>query len=262
MKYKVGDKVRIKPELEDKYGDYIVNISMRTFCGKICTISSVLNDCYFLKEDERWYWTDEMIEYKICFETPDWVCIEKDEEPKTAMEVEERNQRLRTRMEALYRNVTYGAFGGRRPGKQKELDTIKENKEDIEMSKTELIENKLEKELDALRKARDEEVRNKFYETSIGKAAKAFNEALEQDGNENQKDNYLINIEDLMEHSEVNLGKEIYDKYNAKREEVKEYYAEAKSLFENADTYEQKHEILTAYGILKGPKAKAKVEVK
>ena len=139
----------------------------------------------------------------------------------------------------------------------------KENKENIKMTNTELIENKLEKELDALRKARAKEIKDKFYETPIGKAAKAFNDAVEQYGNESQKENNLIDEDDLLERGEEKFINEINDKYDAKCEEIREYYREALGLFENADTYEQKHEILTSYGILKGPKtAKAKVEVK
>lgn len=259
MKYKVGDKVRIKSSSElvalnaIQSVAYYVNEDMLYFSGKVCTISEVYDDCYLLKEDEQdWYWTDEMIDHKICFET------QKDDEPKTAMEVEERNQWLRTRMEALYRNVTYGAFGDQR----EENKEIKEIKEDIKMSNTDLIEIKENEEERALDKAEREELKNKFYETPIGKAAKAFNEALTQYGSDEQKQNYMIDEDELLDDEAKEYIHEIGDKYDAKRTEIRQYYLEAKNLFENADTYEQKHEILTSYGILKGPKTKAKVEVK
>ena len=79
MKYKVGDKVRIKSldwynENRDKIGQvdcgrgcvyaYFAP-SMVTFCGQIVTISSVQTslEVYRIKEDGGTFkWTDEMIE--------------------------------------------------------------------------------------------------------------------------------------------------------------------------------------------------------
>ena len=228
MKYKVGDKVLIKSVLVEGnfYGEHSVNEDMLEFCNKICTISEAADDHYVLMEDpDSWWWTDEMIDGKISY-----VAYEKEV------------------VEYMKKDIL----------RQKEIE---ENKENIKMANTDLIQNKLEKEVNALHEAERKEIENKFYETSIGKAAKAFNEALNQYGNKNQKENWMLNINDLMERSEEYYDDEICAKYRAQREEVREYYREAIALFENADTYEQKHEILTAYGILKGPKAtKVRVE--
>lgn len=138
---------------------------------------------------------------------------------------------------------------------------IKENKENIKMANTDLIQNKLEKELEALDKARLKEIKDEFYKTSIGKAAKAFNEALQELYMDEYHRSFRIDEEQLISLEQQRYVAEINEHYNAKREEVREYYREAIGLFENADTYEQKHEILTSYGILKGPKPiKVKVE--
>lgn len=74
MKYKVGDKVRIRSweDMKREYGvDRHGNIpvrkdanfvtSMKHLCGKELVISRVLKDCYKVK-DLDWYWTDEMFE--------------------------------------------------------------------------------------------------------------------------------------------------------------------------------------------------------
>ena len=75
MKYKVGDKVRIKSL--DWYnenrnilgnvdcGDALMTFEKIRFCGKIVTISSIsdVTDTYGIEEDNGlWIWTDEMIE--------------------------------------------------------------------------------------------------------------------------------------------------------------------------------------------------------
>ena len=75
MKYKVGDKVRIKSL--DWYnenrnilgnvdcGDALMTFEKIRFCGKIVTISSIsdVTDRYKIEEDNGlWIWTDEMIE--------------------------------------------------------------------------------------------------------------------------------------------------------------------------------------------------------
>lgn len=74
MKYKVGDKVRIKSidwynqnkdvsliESTNSYYNFIA--IMQDFCGKVMTISSVNSDYYDMVEDAgEYYWTDEMIE--------------------------------------------------------------------------------------------------------------------------------------------------------------------------------------------------------
>ena len=70
MKYKVGDKVRIKSiewyeKNKDKKGyiklNYNFSKKMSEYCGKIVTIMHVLPNCYWLVETSD-NWTDEMID--------------------------------------------------------------------------------------------------------------------------------------------------------------------------------------------------------
>ncbi len=70
MKYKVGDKVRIREDLiaGEYYGCEYFSSFMNYFLGKVCTISDMDENTYLLKEDEdtcKWRWTDEMIERRI-----------------------------------------------------------------------------------------------------------------------------------------------------------------------------------------------------
>jgi hypothetical protein len=65
MKYKVGDKVRVRKDLAvgSCYGreDFVEN--MKSFIGKIVTISKVIDEEYMILEDDGDYaWTDEMFE--------------------------------------------------------------------------------------------------------------------------------------------------------------------------------------------------------
>lgn len=66
MKFKVGDKARVKKDLEgDKtYGVDSFVYGMEKYRGKIVTIIGVWNDGeYRIKEDNGdWFWTDEMLE--------------------------------------------------------------------------------------------------------------------------------------------------------------------------------------------------------
>ena len=68
MKYKVGDKVRVRTDLVvDKYygdGDFYFNNDMAHWRGQIVTISEVKSrdDCYRIKEEHKWSWVDEMFE--------------------------------------------------------------------------------------------------------------------------------------------------------------------------------------------------------
>ena len=88
MKYKVGDKVKIKSldwynDNRDYYGNvecgfYYFIEEMTKYCGKILTISRIHNNGYDLQEDENFAWTDDMFDSNI--ETPD------DVESKTTSE--------------------------------------------------------------------------------------------------------------------------------------------------------------------------------
>ena len=68
MKYKIGDKVLVRSDLEEgkKYGDEVVMSDMLFFRGKIVTIEHVDHPyCYRIKEDpDQWHWTDEMFDEK------------------------------------------------------------------------------------------------------------------------------------------------------------------------------------------------------
>lgn len=65
MKYKVGDKVRVRSDLKEniRYGGQIFVRDMAVHCGKNVEISKVYDDAYCIKESDReWFWTDEMFE--------------------------------------------------------------------------------------------------------------------------------------------------------------------------------------------------------
>ena len=65
MKYKVGDKVRIRRDLKtlEVYGGQLFIEQMEKYKGMPVTISKVFSDTYYIKEDEEnWCWTDEMFE--------------------------------------------------------------------------------------------------------------------------------------------------------------------------------------------------------
>lgn len=75
MKYKVGERVRVRSDLvNDDRIEYamhgsdttnVVNDKMMTFFGKIVTIAGYEYGQYVIKEDDRvWHWTDEMFESK------------------------------------------------------------------------------------------------------------------------------------------------------------------------------------------------------
>lgn len=66
MRYKVGDKVRVRSDLEESetYGDQTFVKQMEKYKGKLVTISEEHPRFYYIKEDkdENWCWTDEMFE--------------------------------------------------------------------------------------------------------------------------------------------------------------------------------------------------------
>lgn len=64
MKYKVGDKVKVRSDLKtyEIYGGYTLVKSMEKFVGKTVTISHVGIHSYAIEESEDAYWTDEMFE--------------------------------------------------------------------------------------------------------------------------------------------------------------------------------------------------------
>ena len=64
MKYKVGDKVRIREDLEvgKDYGNHDVVEDMKKYEGKEFIIDEVRRNYYRLKDENWYYWTDEMLE--------------------------------------------------------------------------------------------------------------------------------------------------------------------------------------------------------
>ena len=65
MKYKVGDKVKVREDLEvdKRYGTEEFIEEMEEYKGKIVTIDTVNEDDYYIEEDKQsWSWTEEMLE--------------------------------------------------------------------------------------------------------------------------------------------------------------------------------------------------------
>lgn len=64
MKYKVGDKVKVRSDLKayEIYGSNMLTKSMEKFAGKTVTISGVGITSYEIEEMKVAYWTDEMLE--------------------------------------------------------------------------------------------------------------------------------------------------------------------------------------------------------
>ena len=68
MKYKIGDKVRVREDLieYERYEEVLFVPSMSSFKGKIVTIYNTTDIGYKIKEDsKRYYWTDEMFSGKV-----------------------------------------------------------------------------------------------------------------------------------------------------------------------------------------------------
>lgn len=65
MKYKVGDKVKVREDLEVdiRHGTEEFIEEMEEYKGKIVTIDTVNEDDYYIEEDKQsWAWTEEMLE--------------------------------------------------------------------------------------------------------------------------------------------------------------------------------------------------------
>ena len=76
MKYKVGDKVRVRSDLVlgSYYGGYLFNRDMALKKGLETTVTAVFNEYYLLKNDvDVWGWTDEMLEPVETFNVGDVV---------------------------------------------------------------------------------------------------------------------------------------------------------------------------------------------
>lgn len=66
MKYKVGDKVRVRKDLvvDKRYGIDVFTEGMKKYSGKTMTVVNIISTGkYEFKEDNKtWSWTDEMLE--------------------------------------------------------------------------------------------------------------------------------------------------------------------------------------------------------
>jgi hypothetical protein len=66
MKYKVGDKVRIRKDLiiDEVYNDLTFVLDMVQYMGKVATITRIkFDDVYGINlDDDKWSWSDEMFE--------------------------------------------------------------------------------------------------------------------------------------------------------------------------------------------------------
>ena len=65
MKYKVGDKVKVREDLKigKTYNGQTFVPQMKKYKGQIVTIKIVDNGGHYIEEDgQDWYWTDEMLE--------------------------------------------------------------------------------------------------------------------------------------------------------------------------------------------------------
>jgi len=76
MKYKVGQRVRVRKDLKkgEQYDKCNVVNDMSKRAGRIVTIALVKEDCerYLIEEDNRiWYWSEEMFEGLVQFTKED-----------------------------------------------------------------------------------------------------------------------------------------------------------------------------------------------
>lgn len=65
MKYKVGDKVKVREDLrlDRTYNKFTINRKMKKLAGTIATIQRINENYYRIVEDDgMWGWTDEMFE--------------------------------------------------------------------------------------------------------------------------------------------------------------------------------------------------------
>lgn len=71
MKYKVGDKVRIRSDLKETMNNAIYGISVNSemvkLAGKMVTIKDIINEKIYKIKEYDFAWTDEMFE---CIEKP------------------------------------------------------------------------------------------------------------------------------------------------------------------------------------------------
>lgn len=95
MKYKVGDKVKIREDLIEykSYGDCSFLSAMEPWRGQVAAIACCKESSYLLEGDGKWDWTDEMIE-GLAIESD---VVKDDYYAKSAMQPLEVSQVLLTR---------------------------------------------------------------------------------------------------------------------------------------------------------------------
>lgn len=117
MKYKVGDKVKVREDLvvDKEYGSDVFIEEMEQHKGKTATITLVCHDKYCIDLDEgEWYWTDEMFEDEFI----DWdkKLLDIDDVDSKAFETEykciwESNEPTPLTVEALLRKTDLETLG-------------------------------------------------------------------------------------------------------------------------------------------------------
>ena len=94
MKYKVGDKVRVRTDLKVgiRYSRRVFNEQMDHWSGRVVTIKKIAKEgAYIIREDGgRWFWVEEM------FETNATDAIKPDYYERSAMQPLEVMQRIMT----------------------------------------------------------------------------------------------------------------------------------------------------------------------
>ena len=66
MKFKVGDKVRIRKDLKsiERYNGISFTVEMEEYRGKVAEITKIIFDNYELDiDDGEWFWSDNMLEH-------------------------------------------------------------------------------------------------------------------------------------------------------------------------------------------------------
>ena len=82
MKYKVGDKARVRSDLvvDEEYGGWWFDPKMNSKKGVILTVDSIDPGDYYIMDDGSEYWTDEMLEdVEEEFKLPEKWCIKIDD---------------------------------------------------------------------------------------------------------------------------------------------------------------------------------------
>ena len=74
MKFKVGDKVRIRKDLKssERYNGISFTVEMEEYRGKVAKITKIIFDNYELDiDDGEWCWSDNMLEHVLNLENGD-----------------------------------------------------------------------------------------------------------------------------------------------------------------------------------------------